>query len=115
MEKANHDKLFIRLFKITFIVLAIAFVALYFSQITGYYEYELHKQVVFTEEQIKQFEADVAAGKNIDIEDYLKDYDKNYQNKISGTGLYLSEKISSGVRSGIRYIFESLNNLIDDE
>lgn len=115
MEKFNYEKLYIRIFKISLIVLGITFITLYFSQITGYYEYELHKKVVFTEEQIKQFEKDVAEGKNIDIEEYLKDYDKDYQNSVSKAGLFLSEKIGTSVRSGIRYVFNTLNKLIDDD
>jgi len=113
MEKFDYEKLYIRIFKIVLIIFGATFITLYFSQITGYYEYEQHKKVAFTEEQIKQFEQDVKEGKNIDIENYLKDYNKDYQNKISKAGLYLSEKIGSGAKAALKYTFSALNRLID--
>lgn len=115
MEKFNYEKLYTKIFKIILIILALTFITLYFSQITGYYEYELHKQVSFTEEQIKQFEQDVKDGKNIDIEDYLKDYNKNYQNNVSKAGLYISEKMGTYVRGGLKHAFSILNRLLENE
>ena len=38
-----------------FMALFIAFLALYLSEKTGYYEYEQHKQTTLTKEKIKQF------------------------------------------------------------
>ena len=48
-----------RIFKYVFVLAFIAFLTLYLSQATGYYEYENHQKATLTEEQIKQFEQDV--------------------------------------------------------
>ena len=85
--------------------------ALYFSQATGYYDFAEHKKVTLTNEQIKKFEEDVAQGKNLNIEDYLSNTDKNYQNKTSQMGLKISESIGKyakeGIESGIHGIIIS--------
>ena len=68
------------MFRFCFMLSLLTFLALYFSQATGYYDYKEHKKVILTSEQIKKFEEDVANGKNLDIEEYLTNTDKNYQN-----------------------------------
>ena len=114
MKKEDKIKLYNNSFKMIFIALLITFITLYLSQATGYYEYELHKKVVLTEEKIKQFEEDVADGKNISIENYLESTSKNYSNKASTTGYYLSSNIGKYVRIGIEETFKMLNKLIED-
>lgn len=114
MKKEDKIKLCNNSFKLIFWVLLITFVTLYLSQATGYYEYELHKKVVLTEEKIKQFEQDVADGKNISIENYLESTAKNYNNKTSTTGYFLSSNIGRYVRIGIEETFKMLNKLIEE-
>ena len=59
-----------KIFKYVFVFLFIIFMTLYFSQLTGYYEYRNYQKMVMTEEQIKQFEQDIKDGKEVDIKDY---------------------------------------------
>lgn len=114
MKKEDRIKLYNKTFKIIFWVLLITFITLYLSQATGYYEYELHQKVVLTEEKIRQFEKDVAEGKNIDIEDYLENTNKNYSNKASSIGYYLSSTIGKYVRIGIEEALKALNKFIGE-
>lgn len=86
-----------KIFRVCLLTLFVTFMALYISQSTGYVEYENRKQVALTESQIKKFEADVAAGKKVDVEKYLKTNEKNYQNGISKMGLKISNVTKSGV------------------
>lgn len=108
-----NPKVLNKIFKYIFISLFISFIALYMSQANGYYAYEQHKKVVFTEEKIKQFEQDVADGKNIDINDYLDNTNKDYQTKTSSLGLKLSEKIGDYARIGIEKTFGILGKLVE--
>ena len=87
---------------------------LYLSQETGYYEYDLKQKTSFTKEQIEKFEKDVASGKNVDIEDYLKQPDRNYGNKMSNFGYNISSKIGSGVKFGVDKFFGMLNKMVDE-
>ncbi len=94
--------------------LFVLFLALYFTQTTGYYEFEQKKITTLTEEQIKKFEQDVKDGKQIDIENYLDTGKKNYDNKISSISLSLSQKIEDAVTSGIEYLFQAVEKVVDD-
>lgn len=113
MDKKVRRKLYGKLFRFCFLFSLLSFFALYFSQVTGYYDFAEHKKVVLTNEQIKKFEEDVANGKNLDIEDYLVNTDKNYQNKTSRLGLKISEGIGDYAKRGIEMTFKVLNNLVE--
>ena len=92
----------------------VAFVTLYLSQATGYYEYEQSRKTAFTEEQIKQFEQDVKDGKEIDINNYLENTNKDYQNNISKVTLNVSEAISKYMKYGIEKMFEGIVKVIEE-
>lgn len=113
MKPEERTKLYGRIFKYCFFILLITFVTLYFSQATGYYEFQQHKKVVFTADQIKKFEKDVAEGKNVNIENYMENTKKNYRNKVSNFGLYLSEEIGNSIRKGIEGTFQFINEMIE--
>ena len=55
MKKKNNNKLF----NIIFFMFLLSFIIVYFSQITGYYQYQNYKKSELTKEQIKQFESDI--------------------------------------------------------
>lgn len=114
MKPEDKLRLINKFFRISFWVLFVSFFALYISQATGYYEYELHKKVVFTEEQIKKFEEDVKKGQNIDISNYIEDAAKDYQNKTSKLGLNISNSIGKYVKNGIQGTFNALGKLIEE-
>ena len=94
--------------------LFILFIGLYFTQTTGYYEFEQKKITSLTEEQIKQFEQDVKDGKNIDIKNYVDYGKKNYNNKISNASLSLSRKIEDTVTKGIEYLFNAVGKAMEE-
>jgi len=100
-------------FRYCLLTLFVTFMALYISQSTGYVEYENRKQVALTESQIKKFEADIAAGKKVDMEKYLKTNEKNYQNAISRTGLKISKFTESGVKKVVDTSFKFLAKLAE--
>lgn len=112
MKREDKIKIYKRIFRFCFTVLLITFLTLYTSQATGYYEYEQQKKATFTSEQIKKFEADVAAGKKVDINDYLENSNKDYSNKISDFGYSMSETIGKYVTMGIEETFGALNKLV---
>ena len=109
MKKNKKNKLY----KFIFMVFFLSFVVIYFSQLTGYYEYQNHKKAVLTEEQIKKFEKDVASGKEVDINEYLVINDVTYNNNLSKLASKLSEGISLVVESGVENTFKFLSNLVE--
>ena len=94
--------------------LFVLFLVLYFTQTTGYYEYEQKKLTTMTEEQVKKFEEDVNAGKNIDLKDYLTENKKDYHNKISNVSLTMSQKIEDYIAKGIEKIFSGVEKVVTD-
>ena len=80
MTKTNLARLII-------IILVFLFFVLYFMQASGYNEYTRNRENMLTEEQIKEYEEDIAEGKDVTIKDYLNKDKINYDNKVSELGL----------------------------
>ena len=115
MKKEYIEKIYNNIFKFIFIVLSVCFLTLYISNETGYFEYQQRQTVVLTDKKIKEFEEDVKKGINLDLESYLENSKKNYNNKASRTGLFLSHKIGEYTKTGIEKTFRFLNDLISDD
>ena len=114
MKPEEKKKWASKIFWKIFLGLFIAFFALYVSEATGYYEFEQHKKVTLTQEKIKQFEQDIAEGKNVDIKDYMGERVINYQTKISKAGLKISEGIGKYVQDGLEATFNFLNQIMEE-
>ena len=99
-----------KIFKITMLVCFITFMALYVTNKMGYNEYRNSQKTILTNEKIKQFEADVAEGKNVTLEDYLPK-EINYQNKLSRVGLKVSDTTSLLIKSAVQKSFKILSKL----
>lgn len=114
MKQESKTKRRNKIFKWTLFFLFLSFLTLYFSQATGYYEYEQSRKTAFTEEQIRKFEQDVKDGKEIDITTYLENTNRDYQNNISRVTLNISETISKYMKLGIEKLFEGIVKAIEE-
>ncbi len=108
-KKQSFIKYLCKLFAI---IVFISFLTLYFSQKSGYFEYEQYKKTSFTKEQIEKFEQDIKDGKEVDITNYLDNRDADYSNKISKLGLSLSKGIEKTIKSGLSKVVDMLNNAL---
>lgn len=72
----------------------------------------MRRKVEFTDEQIKEFEKDVANGEKVDIKDYLAAQDKDYTNNISRFGYKLGLHIDSFFNKSIEEIINVLSKLL---
>lgn len=102
-----------KIFNCTIFCLFVIFLSIYGASKAGYYEYENKKEAKFTEESMKQFEKDLADGKNVNVKDYLKSDTKNYDNKITDLGDALSNFVSNGIVSGLEGTFKVIEKLIE--
>lgn len=109
----KKEKIFQNILKFSLISLFVAFLIIYFSGSGTYYESQLHKKTIFTEEQIKKFEQDVADGKDVSIEDYIDEKKNNYSNKTSQAGLFLSKGITGYVKKGIEKSFKMIAKFVE--
>ena len=105
MTKTNLARLII-------IILIFLFFVLYFMQASGYNEYTRNRENMLTEEEIKEYEEDIEAGKDVTIKDYLNKDNVNYDNKVSDLGLDLSELIGDVFNKGMNAFFEMLNEAV---
>lgn len=102
-----------KIFWYIFLILFMCFSTIYSAGKSGYYEYTQSQKKVFTEEQIKKFELDVALGKEVDIEDYLI-VKENFQGKNKRLGLKISEFIGNNTRLMVDKIFKILTKLVEN-
>ena len=99
----------IKTLKLFGVILFVMFLAVYFSRYnTNYYE----NKNVLTEEAIVRFEQDIKEGKDITVSSYLKE-EKNYDNKLSETGMKLSNGIEIGFKKGLKFIFKFMEGVVE--
>lgn len=103
-----------KFFKGLIIVLFTIFIVLYFSEESGYYEFKNHKTKELTQKQIEKFESDIALGKQVDIDDYTTSKSNDYQNRLSGAGLNISNSIAYLVEKGLNGTFSFLIKLVEE-
>lgn len=108
----DKNKLRTKIFRFTLSILFAIFITLFISNEFGYFEYQKHEQITLTQEQIEKFEQDVKEGKNISLEDYVNNTNKNYQTNFSQMGLNLSNKIADTIKSGVEMFFSSIDKLV---
>ena len=99
-------------FRFLFILLFVTFLTLYFSQLTGYYEFQNYQKMTMTQEQILQFEQDVKEGKEVDIKDYVVNQERNYKNRFSNLGLQLSKGVSAIIEKSVIKIFSTISGFV---
>lgn len=105
MTKTNLARLIV-------LILVFLFFVLYFMHASGYNEYTRNRENMLTEEQIKEYEEDIEAGKDVTIKDYLNKDKVNYENKVSELGLDLSRLIEDIFNKGMNAFFEMLNEAV---
>lgn len=113
MKTEDKKKICGKIFSRIFLALFVAFLAIYVSSATGYYEFEQHNKMVLTEEKIKEFEQDVASGKDVDIKKYVVNDVPNYQNNISKLGSTVSTNLENLIQTGIESTFSFFSKLLE--
>lgn len=106
MEKKKPNR-FLQILLLLFIV----FIGLYIASVSGYYESTLNNKVVLTDEAIEKFEEDVLNGEVVDVNSYILEDKKDYQNKFTEAGNKFTEMVESFVTDGIIGVFDCLKTL----
>ena len=103
-----------KLIKLIILTICIAFVISYIIYETGYYEYKLQSRTVLTKEQMEKFEQDVNEGKNVDLNDYLVETEKDYTNNLTDTTIKVSSTVNSYIKKGVELLFKQVNKLVQE-
>ena len=101
--------------RIIILILFIMFIGLYLVGNSNYYDYEAATKSRLTEEQIKIFEQDLEEGNAVDIENYLKLNEKNYNNPVSDATLNISTTISKSFDKALNYVFKKIDAAMTSE
>lgn len=91
----------------------IIFISIFMASSSGYYEYENKNKMKLTEEKMKQFEEDVANGKNVDVKDYITENEKDYENNITLIGDKMSNIVNNSITKGLEGSFKFIDKLIN--
>ena len=81
-------------------------------KLSGYKEYSQNRQNMLTEREIKEFEADVEAGKDVSMNDYLNQRKKDYRNIFSDAVLGISSGISNLFNQAMDSLFDMLGEAV---
>lgn len=98
-------------FRKVLFVLFLIFLVNYFIVSSGYYESQVHRKTILTEESIREFEEDVKNNEYIDIKDYLKDDYVDTSNVMSKSGVKFSETINDFVTNKTIKFFKLVGKL----
>lgn len=82
--------------------------------VSGYYQTELQKKMILTQEAIDNFERDVKMGKDVNINNYLDIKEKNYDNNFTRSGRFLSKKINNLISNSIKKTLKIITKAIEE-
>jgi len=107
MKKKDKPNWFLR----TIILLFILYLSLSIAMETGYYEAKLNEKTILTEESIQKFEQDVREGKNVDINDYVVEKNRDFSNSATKAGVFISNIIQNFMSDGLNSMVNVLKKL----
>ena len=93
------------------IIFFLIYLSLYIAYSSGYYEANISKHTIITQEKLEEFEQDVKNNKEIDIKDYIDKDKKDYSSKVSKIGSNISSSIDSFMDGGMSDFFNFLGKL----
>ena len=111
MKKYKINK---KIVKLLFYALFFSFLAIFAASESGYIQYYEKEKATLTASEIKRFEEDVKAGKEIDLEEYLKDNNKKYKTRLSSLTSNFSDFISKCVEKGVVGAFKYISQLVEE-
>ncbi len=92
----------------------IIYISSYYVSNSGYYEYNMQKKTILTNEKIKEFEHDVKNNEDIDIKNYLDYEEYDYSNRMSNIMYDISNNRTKITRKVMKYLIKKLSYLVED-
>lgn len=104
---------FIKILKLIVGILIFVFLCSYFVEMSGYYEYNLQNKKNLTHDQMLRFEADIKAGKEIDLTNYLKENTVDYSSKLTRTTSDVSIRLNDYLKNILVSGLKMLGQLVE--
>lgn len=102
------------MFKNIVLLVFTCYIIVYIISISSYYDYQLQKKMILTNEQIKLFESDISQGKDVSLNDYVVSTEKDYSNSLTKFTYRVTSNINKSIKKGVEVCFKLLNNLVSD-
>jgi len=103
-----------KLIKGLFFIFFLSFLVSYIIERSGYYEYNLEKRTVLTNESMKKFERDVEEGKDVTLEEYMVPTSKDYTSGLTKNTNKVSKGVNKVLKKGIESVFKLLGNFVKE-
>lgn len=103
-----------KMFKNIVLLVFTCYIIVYIISISSYYDYQLQKKMILTNEQIKLFESDISQGKDVSLNDYVVSTEKDYSNSLTKFTYRVTSNINKSIKKGVEVCFKLLNNLVSD-
>lgn len=105
----NKKNKYIKFFGISIVIL---FFVVYIIGTSGYYESQIAQQTMITEKKILEFEEDILNGEIIDLNEYMSEETKNYENKFTQLGESINNGVITVFNDGIKEISNIFSYLL---
>lgn len=106
----NSKKMFL-VFRRVLIILLVVYLINYFAVGSGYYENEINRKTILTEEKIKEFEEDIKNNEYVDLKDYTTLEYVDTTSVPGNIGYIVSEGISDFVTNKAVKFFNFVGKL----
>ena len=103
-----------KIIKSLFFIFFLAFIVSYIIERSGYYEYNLQKRTILTNESMRRFEKDVSEGKDVTLEDYAVPTSKDYTTSLTRETNRVSVGVNKVLKKGIEGVFRLLGNFVKE-
>ncbi len=94
------------------LIILVLLAFLYFSYQNGYYDKYMRERINLTNQNIEKFESDIKEGRDVTIEDYLKE-EKSYSTKTGNISLKISNKLENIINNGVKYLFKKISSIVE--
>ena len=102
-----------KVFKISFVVIILLYLLLFFAYKNGYYKDLNREKTILTDEKIKEYEEDLKKGIDVTNKEYIVNR-LNYDNGYTRFALKLSKKLETGLNTIIKAIFNKISKVIGE-
>lgn len=103
-----------KIFNVLFVMLFLSFLIGYIIEETGYYEYNLQNKAIMTSEAMAKFEEDVKEGKDVILEDYVVNTEKDYTSSLTRGTNKVSVKVNDILKKSIESVFKMLGKFVSE-
>lgn len=94
-------------------IVIVMFLSLYFTMMSGHYDFNESKKTALTQEAIERFEKDVSEGKEIIASNYLEE-EVNYNNLASKAGMKISSFIEKSFNKVMGALFKNVEKIVNE-